>query len=236
MLVVERTTSLVDPSLRFDRRRSQTTSVPRRPQAAEGGSGLLEGIGYLTESTVELVGSATAQHTVPQAGMPNRPSLADFLQSNISDASLLNAVLFEGPSSSGLYITDQPTISMMGLNIQPRLTLRIGRTPDASSLTIYVVSALIRVQRGTSTVTELDGLAVNSKNVVSWGQVDANGASMITSDLTLRIGVKMPRSFRLPPKAVERPGSLVLKQVCATQCRQFLRDIERDFCECSTML
>jgi len=236
LALVARTASLSSPCpLPPMRCRAQMMMARRQPQTQTADAAALYPD---TEPTVELVGSTTAQHVVRRAGEPN--GLAAFLQSDRSDVHLLNdrsgargrepqcassRPSFEGPSSSGLYTCDQPPISMLGINVLPCLTLSIERASGKSEITIHVVDAVIRVQRGSSPPWELDGLAINSRNVVAWGEPDAEGVSTITSELTLRVAMKLPRTFLLPPKAVARAGSLVLKQVCAAQCTQFLRDI-----------
>ena len=173
-----------------------------------------------------LIGGASKTRAV---GHPQGQSqLPEFLLSRASDASLLGAgsdVSYQ-EVAAGLYECEMPAIKMLGFTVSPVLTVRLER--DSTMVRIRVVSAHIYLLKpGSADAQLLQGAAIESANTLSW--TSDEGGWLLTTDLTLRVAVELPRGFLLPRVAVDRPASAVLRRVCAIQCEQFLHSLERSF-------
>ena len=172
----------------------------------------------------QFLGGATISRSVVGEG------LAEFLLSSYaSDGALLGAgsdVEFK-QTGTDVWECQMPQIGMVGFTVKPVLTVQLERA-GTSSLCIRVVSAQIYLlYPGASKPQLLQGCVIDSANIVTWSARE--GGWLLTSDLELRVGVELPRSFLLPPASVERPASVILRQFCAMQCNQFLLSLEQSY-------
>lgn len=182
-----------------------------------------------------LEGGARATRTVAGAAGPR--GLAAFLGTPESDAALLNTATYARTPAGAYECTLEP-IQMLSYSVVPEITVRIERAAAGSSLTIRVLAVRVSLRRGARSPRYLQGAVIDSANTVRWADAAAgasggggDGGVELSTDLTLRISVRLPRRFPLPRAAIEAPGSRLLLSVCAAQCRGFLGDIEAGYRE-----
>ena len=169
-----------------------------------------------------LIGGATTCRSVEGEG------LAEFLLSRASDAPLLGAGSEVECKRTGtdLWECQMPQIGMLGFKVNPVLTVQLERS-GTSSLYIRVESAQIYLlYPGAPNAQLLQGCVIDSANKLTWS-ARAEGGWLLTTDLEMRVGVELPRTFLLPRASVERPASAILRQFCAVQCDQFLLSLEQ---------
>lgn len=169
-----------------------------------------------------FLGGATISRSVEGEG------LAEFLLSRASDAPLLGAGSEVECRQMGTdrWECQMPQIGMLGFTVNPVLTVQLERG-GTSSLCIRVESAQIYLlYPGATNAQLLQGCVIDSANQVTWS-TRAEGGWLLTTDLELRVGVELPRTFLLPRASVERPVSAILRQFCAMQCNQFLLSLEQ---------
>ena len=169
-----------------------------------------------------FLGGATISRSVEDEG------LDEFLLSRASDAPLLGAGSDVECKLTGtdLWECQMPQIGMLGFKVLPVLTVQLERG-GTSSLCIRVESAQIYLlYPGASNAQLLQGCEIDSANKLTWS-ARAEGGWLLTTDLELRVGVELPRTFLLPRASVERPASAILRQFCAMQCNQFLLSLEQ---------
>ena len=173
----------------------------------------------------QFLGGATISRSLIGEGC----GLADFLLSRASDAPLLGAGSDVECKQTGtdLWECQMPQIGMIGFTVKPVLTVLLERS-GTSSLCIRVESAQIYLlYPGASNAQLLQGCVIDSANKVTWSA--SEGGWLLTTDLELRVGVELPRTFLLPRASVERPASAILRQFCAMQCNQFLLSLEQSY-------
>ena len=189
----------------------------QRPRPSRGRPGMSE--------RAQFLGGATISRSLIGEGC----GLAEFLLSRASDAPLLGAGSDVECKQTGtdLWECQMPQIGMIGFTVKPVLTVLLERS-GTSSLCIRVESAQIYLlYPGASNAQLLQGCVIDSANKVTWSA--SEGGWLLTTDLELRVGVELPRTFLLPRASVERPASAILRQFCAMQCNQFLLSLEQSY-------
>ena len=152
------------------------------------------------------------------------------MRSEASDPSLLNTIQYTR-LDDGTYECELSSIGFGSFgSYVPTLTVRLDRERDGL-LVIRVLRVRILTRgRWDSEPRELQGATADSCNRVSWAPHDGAEAEVrLRTDLELKVAIEVPRRLPLPLAAVEQPGSLILRNVCRVQCRQFLADIERGY-------
>ena len=120
-----------------------------------------------------------------------------------------------------------PQIGMIGFTVKPVLTVQLERGGPTSLCIRVVLAQIYLLYPGASRAQRLQGCRIDSANIVTWSARE--GGWLLTTDLKLRVGVELPRTFLLPRASVERPASAILRQFCAMQCNQFLLSLEQSY-------